>query len=667
MRGFAFRKNSTFEWNGETFRIREMPPNDELVIEAVNTGTMSIVARKKLMTEYLEGRLSAAPDHGGRPPSGLVFSRPLDELAPAVREEVRRRLHYLRAIQADGPPVFTSSYLKPLVQSAALELGDEKPPSVTTLYRWHKRCLHAGQDHRALIPRIDRRGRKAVAQSARVLELMAAAVADAFKASPGANGKSIHSRLVSKIDAENRGLLLGEKLVAPCLRTTYRLLQRADAYEMVTLKDGKAAADQRFRIGKPTQKSTRILERVEVDHTPLDLFIVDERTWLPLGRPTLTMLIDTFSRMPLGYYLSFDGPSALAVVGALRHAVLFKTLTTTALPDLPIENDWPCHGIPEVLVVDNGLEFHGVDLEGIAFDLGITILYCPKREPRFKGTIERYLKTINHFFTHQLPGTSFARYYQRGDYDPQKCALFTFGQFKQVFEKWLVDVYANTLHRGINTLPRQRWNEGAAATTLELPGSLTLLKRRIGRNTERKLRRNGFELNGIRYCGDTLSPILRRFGEGVAVRVVFDPEDLGEVQVWGPEDADPVLVRAVDYEYAKGLTGRQNELVRRLAREAGEDLQDSAALHRALDAIACQVKELMTSQKLRDRKRSATLRGISSTKADASIDREPVQSSARLKASATSSRPPLTADVPPLPEILRAFEMLPTEVSDEAE
>src|SRR5262249_26957968 len=151
------------------------------------------------------------------------------------------------------------------------------------------------------------------------------------------------------------------------------------------------------RIVRAGVKTTRILERVEIDHTPLDLFLIDERTWLSSGRPTLTMAIDHFSRMPYGYYLSFGDPSAAAVVGALRHGVLPKSLSAQALPDLPIEGQWPVFGLLECLVVDNGLEFHGIDLDGIAQDLGFTIVYCPKRTPRFKGVIERYFKTFNYF------------------------------------------------------------------------------------------------------------------------------------------------------------------------------------------------------------------------------------------------------------------------------
>jgi putative transposase len=344
----------------------------------------------------------------------------------------------------------------------------------------------------------------------------------------------------------------------------------------------------------------------------------------------------------------------------LRHAVLPKTLAPPALKTITVEGSWPSYGLPWALVCDNGLEFHGVDIEAIAMDLGMTLVYCPKRQPRFKGTIERFLKTINYYFAHQLPGTSFARFHQRGDYDPDKQALLTFGEFRHIFEKWLVDVYAQTVHRGIGTTPFQRWMESAAVYEPKLPDSVQMLQRRIGQHVERKLRRTGLELYGIRYNSDELNAIVRRYGEGVSARVVFDPDDLGEVQIWGPGDADPIGVRALNFEYARGLTVRQHELIREKQREDGAGAQDMVALQRAREQIAASVQELMISRKLRARRRSATIRGISSTKPGTDIPPAPLRTTVDgIEHQATEVRPlkkPVIGE--PLP-LLTAFEMPP--------
>ena len=55
------------------------------------------------------------------------------------------------------------------------------------------------------------------------------------------------------------------------------------------------------------------LEIVQIDHTKADVFVVDEETREPIGRPWLTLAMDVFSRMVTGYYLSMDAPSRLSV------------------------------------------------------------------------------------------------------------------------------------------------------------------------------------------------------------------------------------------------------------------------------------------------------------------------------------------------------------------
>jgi len=215
MAGFAFRKSSTFDWNGVTFRVREMTPNDELVIEAIHTAAVSVVEQRKLLAEYVQGRLTATPRASFEAQGGAVYSRPLDELKSGAREEAARRLKYLRAIEAEGRPVFTPAYLDPLLLRASIALGDKEPPSVTTFYRWYRRHESMGQDARALVPRFDRRGARKLMQDPRVLELLGDAVAEAFKASPLATAPNIHSRLTAKITMENARRISDEALRVP--------------------------------------------------------------------------------------------------------------------------------------------------------------------------------------------------------------------------------------------------------------------------------------------------------------------------------------------------------------------------------------------------------------------------------------------------------------------
>ena len=132
----------------------------------------------------------------------------------------------------------------------------------------------------------------------------------------------------------------------------------------------------------------------------------------------------------------------------------------------------------------------------------------------YEGTIERYLKTVNYFFAHQIPGAAMAKLADRGDYDPQRHALLTMGEFKHLFEKWVLDVYAQTTHRGLGTTPWAKWHEGLARRTPQLPADLKSFQRRIGLVRERALRPDGVNVEGIRYADDSLLPLLKKWGLG---------------------------------------------------------------------------------------------------------------------------------------------------------
>lgn len=621
MNGFGFRKNTVFDWSGSAFLIDRIQENGDVLLVRIDDGLLSIQRLDHLLSEYREGRISASANDSVRtiPHDAKMFSRPLDELSSQVQSEVRRRYRYLQAIFGhDDKVVYTRELLTPLIHHVAEEMNDQNPPSATTIYRWN-RLLQQSKDSRALIPRFDRRGSKNMKQNSRLLQLARDAIGEAFQASPHATGQSINTRLAAKVNSENHFLPKAEQLKLPCLRTIYRMLGRVEAYDQAVLKDGKALAEKKFLLAKFSTETTQILERVEIDHTPLDLFLIDEKSLLPLGRPTLTVAIDHFSRMPIGYHLSFGNPSVAAVMGALRHSILPKLLASGPLPNLKIEHAWPCHGVPKVIVVDNGLEFYSGDLDSVALDLGLAIQFCPKHQPRFKGTVERYLKTINYFFAHQLPGTSLARWHLRGDYDPTKHAVLTLAEFNQIFEKWILDDYAQVVHRGMHETPWARWHASLKHRVLELPSSVNVLEERIGHIKERSLRRDGITLFGNRYNGDALASILNSHGAGIKVRVMYNNEDLSSIRVWGPDSEQPLRVLALNQEYTKGLTSLQNELMRAVIHEKGASQTDPVALQQARQDIIETVESLMNSRKQKDRRKAATILGMSSSKPQESL------------------------------------------------
>ena len=173
----------------------------------------------------------------------------------------------------------------------------------------------------------------------------------------------------------NRCRLGGTKPpAANTVRARVRLV-RADLAARAREGAGSAAARRLSPVAGQTPPAGRPMAVLQVDHTPVDLVVVDE-TWLkPVSRPCLTLAIDVHSRCIAGLHLSFEAPSATVAGLCLAHAALDKA---ACLRGIGVEADWPCQGRPGEVFVDNGPEFHSDAFERGCVQHGIALRHRPK-------------------------------------------------------------------------------------------------------------------------------------------------------------------------------------------------------------------------------------------------------------------------------------------------
>lgn len=650
MQSFSLRKGTVLKMGDTTVKIVRIVADGAVVLENLATGYIHTWTQEELLNQYRDGKLVGNPLTAASRVQPQLYRRPLDELPDTVKAEGFRRKRYLDYVEEAGTVAWHSDEMKALLCAAAHQFGDSKPPSTSTLYSWYQRKARAN-DVRALVP-CTRRGPTTAHTSTEVLELLARALEATSKAQMRWSMSDVKAKLGDWIDRENAGRPPERQLSMPTLRTLYRLAPRLEEYGIELESDVLKRGRRRLRLTKDEVRTTRILDRVEIDHTPVDVFVVDQETSLPCGRPWMTMLIDHYSRMPVGYFLSFGAPSARAVLGALRHAILPKKPAENVIPKLEVQHPWPCYGLMSSLVSDNGPEFYAGGLDAACFDLNVKLLYCPVRKPRFKGTIERFLKTINYGFVHTLPGTTLAHFFERGDYDPQKHAVLTLAELQHVLEKWLLDIYAQEVHRRINAAPYVVWCRSAQDFPPYLPQEAVDLIEYLGERKTRRLHSDGIMLDHIPYCDDTLLPILQRYGPGVSLELMRDTENLGRILVWAPNEQDHVVVRSLWPDYAEGLTLVQHKMIGALARQNNLDLRSEEALMCAKRELATAMAELVKSRKLRERKQAAAIHGATS--------QDPMR---RLRAPDTSNmasapRAAEPLDVLPLPEV-EGFPRIP--------
>src|SRR5271165_5762114 len=123
-------------------------------------------------------------------------------------------------------------------------------------------------------------------------------------------------------------------LPLPTRRLVKRLVEEIPAFDRYTARYGHDAALRRFRSVEGHRLTHEPLERAEIDHTNLDLFVIDDETLLPLGRPWFSACEDDYTRCILGMLVGFIPPSFLTVSLCLKDAFRPKTWLKQAYPDI---------------------------------------------------------------------------------------------------------------------------------------------------------------------------------------------------------------------------------------------------------------------------------------------------------------------------------------------
>lgn len=345
--------------------------------------------------------------------------------------------------------------------------------------------------------------------------------------------------------------------------------------DRIKKREGAAVAGDRFRLVKPGLRTARPLQIVQIDHTKVDIMLVDDVTRACIGRPWLTLVLDVHTRVVAGLTLSLDPPSAAGTALALTQAVLPKAGWLT---DRAIGLAWPTQGLPEIIHVDNGAEFHSRAFERGCQQHGIRIEYRPPATPRFGGHIERLMGTLMGRM-HALPGTTFSSVGARGDYASEARAVLSFREFERILVLEVLGPYHNEVHTALGRPPAAVWREETADVTLRAPADAEALLLDFLPFEERSVRRDGVRLFNVLYQDGALAHLVD--GGGARSRVKYDPRDLSAVFVELPT-GDHIRVPYADIG-RPAVTLWEHRLATKRLREEGRRTVDEHAIFAAIE------------------------------------------------------------------------------------
>lgn len=304
---------------------------------------------------------------------------------------------------------------------------------------------------------------------------------------------------------------------------------------------GKYARELHDPITSETPPTDYPLQRVQIDHTLVDVVCTGEEDRRHIGRPWVTFAIDEFSRCILAHVISWEYPNSTTVALLISRMMLPKD---DLLARLGSEIDWPMYGKPDELFVDNANE-----LSSEAVDFGCNEWNIPAPVtrplgmPHWGGIIESFIGQAMDDVRLLKGSTADSRGFGKlKTRNPNETAEMSLSELEQ----WMLEAihqYHGRPHEGLKKKqPGKTWMRGIYGTEKnpgrgESPRINDRLKLFLdfAEIRYRTVKRYGVRLDGVKYWGEALRPILDSGSEKhFVIRRI--PYDISRVWILSPID-----------------------------------------------------------------------------------------------------------------------------------
>ncbi|MEM5432825.1 Mu transposase C-terminal domain-containing protein [Cupriavidus oxalaticus] len=518
----------------------------------------------KLSADILQGKLTVVRD-ADTPVTNVERGSTSSLMCTATlpdryKSDLERKYAYVRHMRKIGLTKGQRTRIADAIETCANLLKDIRPPKVSTVMQWMRDYERSGENPTSLVSRnVKRRASPRLNRDLR--RLIEKILTDYYFVKNGCSIRTAHDRVIRALSEESSTALPTMTDRGVSLSTVRRIILETSPFDRDRSRLGTAQARAKWRFSKPGRASTRPLERVEIDHTLADSYVIDDRFILPLGRPVITVIVCTYSGYILGFFISFEGETVGRLVQCIKIAIQPKDTITAGHS---LSNAWHSVGGWETLCLDNGAAGHTQPFQHIAMDLGMDIEYCPVRMPWFKPSVERCLGEL----TRQLPPNG--RPKKPGSspdpFNPNEHACITFSDFCYGILKWVVDVHPFEINERKLARPIDLFLEGLdSCPPPTLIDNTTCLDVIAGIGTTAMVDHGGVVRQYLRYTSDELVALKSEVGAKFKANIKYDPYDLGRIFLQDPRTGHWITVGARDQEYTSGLTATQHKLIRNAA------------------------------------------------------------------------------------------------------
>lgn len=434
-------------------------------------------------------------------------------LSDAAWDEARRRAAVI------GPLCDSNTITQQAAYQAATALGI----SIRTVYRMVSAWRRSGASVAALAPTPKDGGRGKSRLVAGLDDIIANAIDRLYLTAQ-------KPRVVAVVKDVRRQCRL-QALKPPTFNTIVARLERVRTDKVVRKREGSKAAHRLQPAAGVTPEARAPLDVIQMDHTTIDVMVVDPMSRQTIGRPFLTVAIDGYSRCIVGICITLDPPSATSVGLCLAHVATEKR---PWLEKLGLDCAWPMRGKPKLIYVDNGRDFHSEALRRGCEVHGIKVDHRPIARPHYGGIVERIIGTMMRM-VHDLPGTTFSNIKDRGKYDSDAKATLTLHELEKWVTLAICGVYHNEVHGTLLQPPSAKWAAGVAQfgepPAVQNPKAFLVDFLPV---ISRHIQRSGFVIDRVGYYCNALSPWIADRDRMEKFDIRRDPRDLSRIWVLDP-------------------------------------------------------------------------------------------------------------------------------------
>jgi len=414
------------------------------------------------------------------------------------------------------------------------DIAKKNKKSPTTIYNWIN-IFEQTKEISSLISNASKRGKKGSRLDNTVEHIVSQVLEDLYLNKQRYGFRKIYS----KISRECKKL----NLTAPHENTIRNRIESINPKIAIKARDGHKASQKQFNnFEGEFPEGNYPLEVLQIDHTPLDIIVVDKMHRKPLGRPYITLAIDVYSRMIAGFYISLQAPGYFNVSQCLLNTFMQKD---KFLHEQKVTGDWNIFGLPRIIHVDNGADLVSSDMQRVCDEYGITLMKRPVARPQFGAHVERVLGTINKE-VHNLDGSTYSNIFDKGEYNSEKNASYTIEDLTKWITQYIVNIYHKTYHHGIEMTPTEKYTLGIFgddknAGTGVLPSIIDNfddIKISLLPTYFRTVQKNGIAIDGITYYSDVLRHWIGVKDDSknkIKHKIKRDPLNIQKIYFYDPE------------------------------------------------------------------------------------------------------------------------------------